>query len=140
MNPRPHLPALRHIVAVFVGGMAGAAARYGILHAFPNTPGEFPWTTFFENIAGAFLLGLFLTLVMRGWRWRFEPRPLLATGMLGAFTTFATFAVEITDLIDDGYLGISIAYAAASVASGLVAALVGIRLGQMAPARRRASV
>lgn len=115
--------------------MAGAAARHGILEIFPNTPGEFPWTTFLENLAGAFLLGLLLTLVVRGWRWRFEPRPLLATGMLGAFTTFATFAVEITDLVDNGYLGVSVAYAAASLTAGLVAALAGIRLGQMAPAR-----
>ncbi len=75
---------------------------------------------------------------MRGWRWRFEPRPLLATGMLGAFTTFSTFAVEIANLIDDGYLGISIAYAVASLVVGLLAALLGIRLGQMAP--RRAAV
>lgn len=135
MKPRPNLPAPRHILAVFAGGMAGAAARYGILAGYPNTPGEFPRTTFVENIAGAFLLGLLLTVVLRGWRWRFEPRPLLATGMLGAFTTFSTFAVEIANLIDDGYPGISIAYAVASLVVGLLAALLGIRLGQMAPRR-----
>jgi len=138
MTTQIPLPAFRHMVAVFVGGTAGAAARYGILLAYPNAAGEFPRTTFMENLVGAFLLGLLLTVVLRGWRWKFEPRPLVATGMLGAFTTFATFAVEITDLIDDGYLTIAVVYAAASVAGGLLTALMGIRLGQMLPPRAMA--
>lgn len=135
MRPNVSLPAPRHVAAVFAGGMLGAAARYGILAGYPNTPGEFPRTTFIENVVGAFLLGLFLTMVLRGWRWRVELRPLLATGVLGAFTTFAAFSVEIADLIEDGYVRVSLTYAAASLAAGLLAALAGIQLGRILPGR-----
>jgi fluoride exporter len=132
---RISLPAFRHVVAVFAGGMAGAAARHALLLAYPNTPGQFPQTTFVENLLGALLLGVFLTVVLRGWRWRFELRPLLATGLLGAFTTFATFTVEIGRLVEDGHLLVAATYGMASLAGGLAMALLGVWVGRVLPLR-----
>jgi CrcB protein len=117
-----------HVVAVAAGGALGAPARYAIGEAAHVAPGTFPWPTFWINVGGSFALGVLLVLVVE----RFPPtryvRPFLATGFLGAFTTFSTFAVETDVLAKDGHAGIAIVYAIASLAAGLLAVFAGMRL------------
>ncbi len=63
-----HEPAV--LVAIALGGMAGAAARYGVSRWIPPVSGGFPWATFAVNISGSFLLGLLLALVLERYRAR----------------------------------------------------------------------
>ena len=136
---RPHRGESRVVAAVALGGALGAPARYGISLAVHVTPGTFPWGTFWTNISGSFALGLILVLLLE----RFPPsrylRPFVATGFLGAFTTYSTFAVETDLLVKNGYVGVAAAYALGSLAAGFVAVWIGIVLARAVPARRRHS-
>ena len=72
---------------------------------------------------------------------RFPPsrylRPFVATGFLGAYTTYSTFAVETDLLTRNGHAGIALAYAAASLVGGFLAVWIGLSLGRAVPNRRR---
>lgn len=124
------LPPRGQVVAVAVGGAIGAPARYELTLQFHAAAGQFPWTTFGINVSGAFVLGLLITLPVERLPATRYARSLLCTGLLGAFTTFATFAVEITTLGRDGHVVVAITYACASVVLGLIAALAGIACGR----------
>lgn len=111
------------VAVVGVGGAIGVLARYGIAVAFPVAPRQFPWSTFVINLSGSFLLGIALIVVERRPPNRFL-RPFLAIGVLGGFTTFSTFAVEVVQLIRDRPW-IALSYLAASVGGGALCVLVG---------------
>jgi fluoride exporter len=114
------------LVAIALGGALGAPARYGVAQLISVAKDGFPWATFWTNISGSFALGLLLALILE----RFPPtrylRPFVATGFLGAYTTYSTFAVETDLLIKDGHAPIGLAYAAASLVTGFVAVWAGI--------------
>ena len=118
------------LIAIALGGALGALARYGIsrwIHAAKDT---FPWATFYTNIAGAFALGLFLTVVIEWFPARRYPRPFFAIGFLGAFTTFSTMAVETVTLIKDGDALLGVVYLLVSIGAGLAVVFAGIRAGR----------
>jgi CrcB protein len=114
---------IREPVAVFAGGCLGALARAGIIDALPPGASGWPWATFIVNLAGAFILGWVAALLHRGRR-----RAFLATGFCGALTTFSSFQLELLVLVDDDRVGVAAGYAAASLALGLVAVLLGRRV------------
>lgn len=120
------LPTARNILLVAAGGAVGAVLRYLFVLAFPVTPGAFPLTIFFENVTGAFLLGLVMTLVLEHPGWRWEVRPFLATGVLGSFTTFSNVSLDLMLLSAGGNGLLAAVYAGASVLAGLAAALSGM--------------
>lgn len=112
------------IVAVIgVGGAVGVLARYGIASAFPVASGEIPWSTLAINLSGSFLLGIVLSVVEQRPPNRFL-RPFLAIGVLGGFTTFSTFAVEVVQLVRDRPW-IALIYLTISVGGGVLSVLVG---------------
>ncbi|MGI9120506.1 MAG: fluoride efflux transporter CrcB [Acidimicrobiales bacterium] len=119
--------------AIALGGALGASARYGVAQLIHVSPDGFPWATFWTNISGSFALGLILALVLE----RFPPsrylRPFVATGFLGAYTTYSTFAVETILLVMDGRPGLALAYAAASLVGGFAAAWAGIWAARVPP-------
>ncbi|MGI8685806.1 MAG: fluoride efflux transporter CrcB [Acidimicrobiales bacterium] len=122
------------LAAVAAGGALGAPARYGVARLVHVPDGSFPWATFWTNVSGSFALGFLLVLVIA----RFPPsrylRPFFATGFLGAFTTFSTFAVDTDLLLKDGRPSVALAYAVTTVAAGLTAAWAGMVLARMVPA------
>lgn len=126
----------RILAAVSLGGALGAPARYGIAQLVFITPGTFPWGTFWINVSGSFALGFFLVLVLD----RFPPtrylRPFVASGFLGAYTTYSTFAVETDLLIKNGHWVIALAYATASFAAGFLAVWAGLVLARAVPSFR----
>ncbi|MEV1199548.1 fluoride efflux transporter CrcB [Microbispora rosea] len=142
---RPLAPPARartwDILAVIaIGGGAGAVARYLVGQAFPAPPTGFPWGTFLVNVSGCFALGLLMVFVLDVWPPRRYVRPFLGVGVLGGFTTFSTFSVEIVDRSSLGAWPVAGAYAAASLVAGLVAVWCGIVLARALaglPVRRR---
>jgi len=125
------------LTAIAAGGALGAPARYGISEAIPAATGTFPWATFVTNVSGSLLLGVVLAVVLE----RFPPsrylRPFVATGFLGAFTTYSTFAVETDLLVKDGHAGLALLYAAASLVAGFAAVWAGLLVGRTLPLPRR---
>jgi CrcB protein len=112
------------LAAVAAGGALGTAARYGFETAFPTDLARFPWITLWINLAGCLLLGVVLYIVFE----RRPPspllRPFLAIGVLGGFTTFSTFAVEVAQRAPDHARTAAI-YLAASLVGGPLAVLAG---------------
>lgn len=119
------------LAAIAAGAALGAPARYSVAVLLPAASGVFPWATFLTNVSGSFALGFVLVLMLE----RFPPtrylRPFVATGFLGAYTTYSTFAVETDLLVRDGHPVIAIGYALASLVAGLAAVWGGIVLARL---------
>lgn len=127
------------LALVFVGGVFGTTARYGIETAIPYRSPDWPVATFAINILGAFVLGLVLeTLARRGpdVGVRQRVRLLVGTGFCGAFTTYSTFALETVTSIRDGHWATALAYGSSTVLLGALAAWAGIVVGAAVHARR----
>ena len=116
----------RVVGAIAIGGALGASSRYGMAQLVSVAPDSFPWATFWTNVSGSFALGVVLALVVE----RFPPsryaRAFAATGFLGAYTTYSTFAVETDLLVKDGHAGIATMYVLTSFAAGFAAVFLGV--------------
>jgi CrcB protein len=121
------------LAAIAVGGALGAPARYGISQLVFITPGTFPWGTFWTNISGSFALGFFVGFLLRRFPRSRLVRPLVATGFLGAYTTYSTFAVEMDLLVRDDHVAIGLTYAVAGVVAGIVFVWAGLVVGRVIP-------
>jgi len=144
-RPLPRRPTRRIeprlLVAISLGAMAGATARYELAVRIRVPPGGFPWATFWTNVSGSFVLGLLLVLLVgRFVTERFptarDVRAAAGTGFLGAYTTFSTFSVETDVLLKAGHAGVAAGYVVASLVVGITAAWAGILLGRLVPAGR----
>jgi fluoride exporter len=109
------------LAVVCVGGVLGALARYGAGRWWPTTPGQFPWTTLWINIVGCALMGVLMVVVADVLRPRRLVQPFLATGVLGGFTTFSTYALDTRALSVGGHAGRALTYLAATIVGALVA-------------------
>ncbi|GAA1420107.1 fluoride efflux transporter CrcB [Streptomyces thermospinosisporus] len=97
-------PRARTVAAVALGGGAGAAARHAAAVHWPTPAHGFPWTTLGVNIAGCALIGVLMVLLTEARRTRHPLlRPFLGTGVLGGFTTFSTYTVDIARLLAEGH-------------------------------------
>ncbi|MEV5508200.1 fluoride efflux transporter CrcB [Streptomyces orinoci] len=109
------------VCAVSVGGAAGAAARYGMSLLWPTPAGAFPWTTFVINVAGCAVIGVFMVVITEVWAAHRLVRPFFGTGILGGFTTFSTYAVDIQRLVQSGHAATALAYLALTMVCALTA-------------------
>lgn len=116
----------RTLPLIALGGAIGALGRYGLGRAFPVGAGTFPTTTLCINVVGAFLLAVLLEALVRRGTPDHWLRLLVGIGVLGAFTTFSTFATELALLWRDGDELLAVAYAVVSMAAGCVAVLLGL--------------
>lgn len=125
------------IGAVALGGAIGAAARYGIGHAWPAGAGSFPWATFTINIAGCALIGALMVLATELGPAHRLVRPFAGTGLLGGFTTFSAYAVEIEILVDVGAARTALLYLIATPVAAVAAVWLTTALTRGALRRRR---
>ena len=110
---------------VALGGVIGVLGRYGIARLTLHSDALI-WSTVGINVAGSFLLGL---LAAGQWFSR-DVREGLGVGLLGGFTTFSTFSVQVVLEADAGKPGKAALYVAASVVGGIAAAAAGYALGR----------
>jgi CrcB protein len=106
-----HLPAARPeswrvqipvVAVVAFGGTMGASARYGASLLWPTAAGGFPWTTLAVNAVGCAVIGVFMVVISEVWAAHRLVRPFFGTGVLGGFTTFSTYAVDVQRLVEGG--------------------------------------
>ncbi|MCX4636261.1 fluoride efflux transporter CrcB [Streptomyces sp. RPA4-5] len=109
------------IGVVAAGGGIGAAARYGAALVWPTGEGSFPWTILAVNVVGCALMGVLMVMVTEVWPAHRLLRPFLGTGVLGGFTTFSTYAVDIQRLIDARHPAQAMAYLAGTLLAALAA-------------------
>ena len=118
-------------LVVGAGGFLGAVARYAVgvwIETFWRR--DFPLATFLVNVTGCFVLGLFLTLATERMSITLPMRLLVATGFVGAYTTFSTFEYETQRLTTTGAFGWALVNVLASVAIGFLAVRLGVQLGR----------
>ncbi|GAB2881696.1 hypothetical protein GCM10027074_57520 [Streptomyces deserti] len=109
------------VAVVAAGGAVGAAARYAASLWWPSAAGAFPWTTFWVNVAGCAVIGVFMVVITEIRPAHRLLRPFVGTGVLGGFTTFSTYAVDSQQLLDHGRTGTALAYLAATPLVALTA-------------------
>ncbi len=119
---------------VMAGGAIGAALRFhaGRLLGSLFSWGVFPVGTLMINIVGGFFMGILMAILLRD-QAEISPyaenyRLLLGVGLLGGFTTFSAFSLEMAMMIERGQWGMTLFYAALSVALALLALFVGMVL------------
>jgi len=96
---------------------------------FPVASGTFPTTTLAINLVGSALIGVVLVLFLDRQPPRLLTHLFLGTGILGAFTTFSTFAAELAGLVNDRNQRMLLQWTAAMMIGGGLAAYAGIVLG-----------
>lgn len=136
--PRPARVHPADAALVVVGGGTGVAARYLITAATTPRLTE-PLITMVINVVGCLLLGLLLeSLALRGTDGghRRTARLLVGTGMLGGFTTYSTFTVEIQQMLRSGEVLAGVGYGVGSVLLGVAAAAAGVSLSARVHGRR----
>ncbi|MFC8513364.1 fluoride efflux transporter CrcB [Streptomyces sp. NPDC057257] len=109
------------VAVVALGGALGATARYALALWWPAQPGGFPWATFWTNVVGCAVIGVFMVVITDIWAAHRLVRPFFGTGVLGGFTTFSTYAVDIQRLVDSGHPRTGLAYLAATLLAALSA-------------------
>jgi CrcB protein len=120
-----------NVLAVFIGGGAGATCRYGLGRSIGERyDGAFPLGTFVINVTGCFALGLLASVIIRAGQQSSLLTALIATGFLGGYTTFSTYALEGVILYADGSRRIALLSLLAPVVLGLLAAGLGATLGK----------
>lgn len=122
-------PALMGLI--FLGAAAGTSLRATIGTAFPTQPGGWPWATFAVNVLGSFLLAVLLQTLARTGDdvgWRRNVRLGLGTGLMGGFTTYSAFVLEVDRLGSGSELLLGAGYGLVSVLVGLSAAGLGVAL------------
>lgn len=127
------------------GGMLGASARYAAAEAWPTRTDAMPWTTLTVNAVGCLSIGVLMVLIIEVGGAHPLLRPFAGVGVLGGFTTFSTYAVDTSSLIQAGRPGLALGYwagtlllALLAVVAGVLAARAGARSAGRMRRRRRA--
>ena len=125
------------VAVVALGGALGATARYALTLAWPAEPGRFPWATFWTNVAGCAVIGVFMVVITDVWAAHRLVRPFFGTGVLGGFTTFSTYTVDIQKLLDSGHPRTGLAYLAATLLAALAAVWLAVAAARSVLNRRQ---
>lgn len=122
---------MTRILLVAAFGAVGATSRYAVDSLVSDIwSGRFPLGTFLINVSGSFALGVLVAVtterMMLAPNWRFA----LGIGFLSAFTTFSTYTYDTIRLAESNQWGLALLNAFGSLAVGLVAAFVGLKVGR----------
>jgi fluoride exporter len=115
-----------NLLYVLIGGAAGAGLRYEAGRVVLRVAGPgFPWGTLIVNLSGGLLMGL-LAGVLAGEGMTSRPLwLLLGVGVLGGFTTFSAFSLDLFEMLQRGQAAVAALYALASVLGALALLFLG---------------
>lgn len=91
--------AARTLLAVALGGAAGSLLRWFVDLLLPVLPGSLPWGTLLVNVLGSAVLGVVVVVLDSGVGSGVH-RAFFSTGVVGGFTTFSTYTVQVALLAD----------------------------------------
>ncbi|UDF04608.1 fluoride efflux transporter CrcB [Asticcacaulis sp. AND118] len=118
---------MSNLLLVMIGGAFGSAARYGLARLWPAAAMPFGWPigTFVANLAGGLLMGLLAGWLMaKGGDERL--RLLLGVGVLGGFTTFSSYSLEVVQMLERRDYGLAGLYAVSSAVLAILAVMIGL--------------
>ncbi|SDP20772.1 CrcB protein [Nakamurella panacisegetis] len=114
--------------AIAAGGVIGALLRYQVGLWWPSAAGHFPVATLTINLVGCLVIGVFMVVIHEVVTPHQLLRPFFGTGLLGGFTTFSTYSLDITNLLREGRGGTALAYLAITAAGAVLAVSGGMFL------------
>jgi CrcB protein len=118
---------MREIIWVGAGGCIGAVLRYLLSGKVQDLSGsiDFPWGTLTVNLLGCLVIGALTYMAEARALFSPETRLFLMVGILGAFTTFSTFANESLSLIRSGQVMLALVYIGGHTVIGILFVLIG---------------
>ena len=120
---------MKLILAIAAGGALGAVARHYVAHQAAAWFGQgFPVGTLAVNVLGSFIMGVLIETMALSWSASAELRGFLTVGVLGAFTTFSTFSLDVAALVERGETLNAALYVTASVVLSIAALFGGLML------------
>jgi CrcB protein len=122
---------MARFLLVGLGGALGTGARYLVAQAAPRLLGAaFPYGTLIVNVAGSFLLGALMHVGLTTSLPSPTARLVLATGVLGGFTTYSTFNYETVEYLRSGALVLAGLNVAATLGLCLLGGALGLAAGR----------
>ena len=123
------------IFIIAVGGAIGAVCRYLLSSQIAQVAGtQFPWGILIVNVVGGFFMGAIAGLGAQSMGISQETRTFLTTGVLGGFTTFSAFSLDMALLIERGDIINAAAYVLSSVIGSVMALFLGLYIVRMVAA------
>lgn len=113
------------VLLAAAGGGIGSVLRYWASMSLPFQPDKFAWGTFAVNMAGCLIIGL-MTVWLEQPAWRV----FAIAGILGGFTTFSGFGLEIFRYLEAGASGRALTYGLLSLTLGTILVLIGKKLAE----------
>ncbi len=117
------------VLLVAIGGALGSVCRYLVgVGAGRLLGADFPFGTIIVNIAGSFIMGLFIELLAVKFDGSESLRLFVAVGILGGFTTLSSFSLDTIVLFERGAVAAAAVYVGASIILSLAALVAGLHL------------
>lgn len=113
------------LVAISLGGVFGALARYWVGELLPHASGQWAWSTWLVNISGCLCIGVLMALIDQVWPRQRLIRPFAGVGVLGGYTTFSTATVDVVQLLEAHRPAPALLYLVTTVLAALVAVALG---------------
>jgi len=125
------------LVVIALGGALGSLGRWGVAEISPHSPDRLAWGTWIVNVTGSLLLGVLMVFVIDVWPPTRYVRPFLGVGVLGGFTTYSTYMLEVRDLIAEDEPARAAGYVFGTLVVGLLAVWVGMVIARVTVALTR---
>lgn len=117
------------ILAIGAGGAIGAVLRHFVgMLALKLAGYDFPWGTLTVNILGSFIMGVLVTYMALIWSPSQEMRAFLTVGLLGGFTTFSAFSLDVMTLWERGTQMAAMGYIMTSIILSILAMIIGMMI------------
>ncbi len=117
------------ILAIAAGGAIGSVLRHFVGMITLNFFGpNFPWGTITVNVIGSFVMGVLVTYLALNWSPSQEIRAFLTVGLLGGFTTFSAFSLDVITLWERGASMAAMGYIMASIILSIFALMIGMMI------------
>lgn len=123
---------MQTLLLVAGGGAAGAVMRYLLgVQALRGMGPAWPYGTLAANVLGGFLMGVLAgVLALRGGPDAEKWRLILAVGVLGGFTTFSAYSLEVVLMLERRAYGQAALYSLGSVVLSIAALFAGLVLAR----------
>lgn len=119
--------------AVAIGGALGSVARYATMIGVGRLVGVgFPYGVLVVNVIGGFIMGVLVELMALTWSPSEAMRVFFIVGVLGGYTTFSAFSLDVWLLLEKGLYGPAIVYIVASVVLSVAALVAGLTITRLA--------
>ena len=120
---------MKLLVSIALGGAVGALSRHFVSQQMMHWFGTgLPWGTFTVNVVGSFLLGVLAETFATAFHAGPSLRGFLIVGILGSFTTFSTFSLDVALLFQKGRIDLAALYIAGSVILAVAGLYAGLKL------------